>query len=178
MRLLPLAAALSMLCGCATKETESTSDTLAGNPTIETSDLRLLYSAERWATVENRRYDAYVVMDGVADFDSSVKIVKVLESIPDHSRDDMAREFAGRLRIQQDRTASFFTPKLRVYAVFYSGPANSHTALVFSYQAPSPSSSSRGGHPNDAYVTGYDPESWQLADGHVSMGENLTPDHG
>jgi hypothetical protein len=177
MRLLPLSAALAMLCGCATQNTGSAPDTLAGNPTIETGDLSPLYSAERWTTVENRRYDAYVVMEGVADTDSYVKVLKVLESIPDHSRDDMAREFAGRLKAEPDRTASYFTPKLRIYAVFYSGPLDSHAALLFAYQPPSPSSSSKGGHPGDPYVTAYDPASWQLADGHVSMGENLTPDH-
>ena len=177
MRIPPLAAALLLLGGCTTQPATTASDTLAGNPTIDTSDVRLLYSPERWSAVENRKYDGYVVMEGVPEADSSVKIQKVVEAIPDHGRDDMAMEFGSRLKAIPETSGTYFTPKIRVYAVFYTGALGSHSALVFTYQPPSSAFTKRGESHGDAYVTAYDPASWQLADGTLSIGENLTPDH-
>jgi hypothetical protein len=89
----------------------------------------------------------------------------------------MAMEFGSRLKAVPETSSTYFTPKIRVYAVFFTGPMGSHTALVFTYQPPSTAFTKRGEYHGDAYVTAYDPASWQLADGTVSIGENLSPDH-
>ncbi|HEY5079440.1 MAG TPA: hypothetical protein VII43_06315, partial [Opitutaceae bacterium] len=121
MRIPFLAAIALLLCGCATQTAVTDSDTLSGNPTIETGDLRPLYSDERWSALENRRYEGYVVMEAVAEGDS-LRILKRIESIPDHTRDEMAMDFAGRMKVRRESPGTFFAQRKRVYAIFYPAP--------------------------------------------------------
>jgi hypothetical protein len=175
-RLLP-AAAILLFAGCAAPAAGPESDTLAGSPTIETSDVRTLYSAAHWSAIESRTFDGYVVMQGVPESDSTVRIQKVLESVPDHSRDDMAMFFGSRLKAGTQSSGPVFTERIMVYAVFYTGPLGTRTALVFSYQPPDSIYTRSAGRHGEAYVTEYDPASWQLAEGTVSAGNSLSPDY-
>lgn len=174
-RICLLASVAFLVAGCASQTAVADSDTLAANPTIETGDLRPLYSAERWSSLENNKYEGYVVMEAVAEGDS-LRILKLTESIPDHSRDEMAMDFAGRMKVRPEAPGTFFSQRKRIYAVFYPTPQGSHTALVFSYQPPGDSSTKGAGYRGDAYVTGYEPSSWQLANGSVASGDDRVPD--
>jgi len=176
MKLRHLAATMLVFSGCAAQPTTVGQDTLLSNPTIPTADLQSLYSDQRWSSVEHRRYDGYVLMQASAGDDSSVKIERVIESYPDHSRDSMAVAFGSRVKVDASRVGLYLAPSVRVYAVFYSGPLNSHTALVFPVLQASAIPTRTSGHWNSVYVTGFDPSNWQEANGGVSVGESLTPD--
>ena len=136
-----------VVCSCATQKevTAEERQSLAGNGRLPEQEIRPFFSDEEWGRICDQRYAGYVVIRVQIRPDRSVSDLRVVEAIPDHSRDRLAREFAASTRLFAPTIATRTTPSGEVYIVFYESDTP-HRALVFGrhISAASPVSYTRG----------------------------------
>ena len=109
-------------------------NTLAGNSRIPAAEIRELFQKPQWRNIQGLTYTGYVVMEGRVLSDEKVKIGRISESWPDHSRDLMAQALASRITVPASTTGSNLSPKVEVYVIFYENMLEGNLAVIFARQ--------------------------------------------
>jgi len=111
--------------------------TLRQSPRLPSEEISEFYSSEKFAVLRDVSYKGYVMFEAVALPDQTIRIDRVVESYPDHSRDTAAKSLAGLARIAAHTVGSHLPPHIEVYVIFYPSPGRPESALIFAREPPS-----------------------------------------
>jgi hypothetical protein len=135
---------VSLLAGCATGPAESPqkSNTLAGNDQLPWAEIGGLFTPDQRRKISHLKYTGYVVMTGEVDGDNKVRVGKIIESWPDHSRDQLARTFGTGVIVHASSTGSHVPPQADVWVIFYEKMWEGNLAVIFAREIDRPTSGS------------------------------------
>jgi hypothetical protein len=127
---------LLFLGGCATGTVSSapTAHTLRGTSRLPEREIADFYPPGKWERIRDLEYAGYVVLDGWVGENGRVRTGRIVESFPDHSRDQIAHSFAATAKVRSVTAESNIRPKVRVYVVFFEKMLEGDFALVFAKQ--------------------------------------------
>lgn len=94
--------------------------------------------------LDGMQIGGWVIIDGMFRDDGTVAVHKISASHPDSSRDDLAREFAKKVVIDQQTTGTHVASLARVVVVFYGRGFDERVAVIFARPL-NPTASIRGG---------------------------------
>ena len=105
--------------------------TLAGDPRLPEMEIRAFYSELGWRTVKDIPFDGYVVVRASINDDHTLSDLRVYESYPDDSHNELAMTFAQHARLSGTTVGGRTKPNGEIYVVFYETNSSPHRALVF-----------------------------------------------
>ena len=99
------------------------------------TEFAIISQSEFWHIFREEPMTGFVVMRGTVGGNERVTITEVVESLPDKSRNPVARVLAGQARVNSVGTGSLVRPRVNVYVLFYDTGKQVHRALIFATQA-------------------------------------------
>lgn len=128
-----LALSAGLLAGCTAGNPAANRQAalIHGAAPIPWDEIESILSPRQRSSLESLKYTGYVVMNGWIEEDSTVKISKVVESFPDHARDQLAVAFGKKAVVHTQTSASKISPAVAVYVVFYRTTLEGDIALTF-----------------------------------------------
>lgn len=114
---------LSMLA----KETPVTLDS---NSTLPKKEIKMFYGKKQWNEIKDLEYDGYVIFKAGVTKSRELKLLKILASYPDDSRNELAEQFAEGLKLQNSNVGSRIKKSAKVYVIFYEKNHTPNQALV------------------------------------------------
>ncbi|HVU17707.1 MAG TPA: hypothetical protein VHD32_12330 [Candidatus Didemnitutus sp.] len=127
-----------LLAACAGTRTAppDTPWTLRRNPRLPTDEIAQFYEPEKFVHVLDEKYAGYVILEGEAPDNRSVRVDRVAEAFPDHSLDVLARGLVANARVSGHQVGSHLAPRVEVFVVFYATKAGTLGALVYGRELP------------------------------------------
>jgi hypothetical protein len=98
---------------------------------IPWADIKTLLNPAQQHTLADLPDSGYVVMDGWIQADGTIKVHRVLQSFPDHVRDQLARAYGGNAVVHVETSGSQIAMAAEVYVVFYHTDLEGDIALTF-----------------------------------------------
>lgn len=101
------------------------------NPAIPWADIEAQLNPGQRGVLRNLQSTGYVILDGSINEDGTVKIRRVVQSHPDHGRDQLALAYAAKAVIQTKTSGSMIAPMAEIYVLFYGKVIEGDLALTF-----------------------------------------------
>ena len=128
-----LIAAVLSACGSPSISEGPVAHTLNGNSRLPTALIREHFEPGSWRLLGDTRYDAYLILRGRVEPNTSLSGVRVVETHPgsNQSREERAQGFAQQVRLSGMPVGTQLRPSAEVYVIFYEPPGEGSMALVF-----------------------------------------------
>ncbi len=101
------------------------------NSAIPWAEINALLNPGQRHTLADLPSTGHVIMDGWIEADGSVKVRRVIQSHPDHVRDQLALAYARNAVVHVPASGSQIAPAAEVYVVFYRTNVEGDMALTF-----------------------------------------------
>ena len=129
--LLGLAVLLPCACSSPTPVNAPVAGQSARSPKIPWAEIETLYNPRARQTLQGMTPAGYVIMEGIIDDAGKVRVRKIRESFPDHSRDQAAQAFGQKAEIHAPTIGSLLEARADIYVIFYEHVLEDHIAVVF-----------------------------------------------